>query len=295
MYRKRFRSVRSVAIVISAAGIASCAGQPAGSLPSPAIPQGGVSVLELISTGERSLGVGSEVTGTLSNADYRDTDDSYLEAWSLRAPAGTQVTIDLRATDFDPYLYVVGPGLAEVLRDDDSGNGCEARLTFTVLEPGPYRVVASTLGASQMGSYALSVSDVPPAAPTHNCGDFDPTFLTSLSTADRQLELGSVGNSRLASGGETMDGNIPVEAWRLRGRAGESVTIRLESDAFDAKLYVGGPGLDEIMSDDDGGGGLNSQLTVDFPQDGDYIVVASALSEGSFGAYTLLCVGLPSI
>ncbi len=290
VFENRFRPLQTAAAgSMFAMIVASCAGQPApDNFAAPAgRPQGGVSVLELLDTGGRQLTVGSVEMGTLSDADYRSADESFLEAWSLQAAAGTRVTVDLIATDFDPYVYVIGPGLGETLRDDDSGNGCEARLTFTVLEPGPYRVIASTLGADRMGSYRLSVSEGVPAAPTHNCGDFDPEFLSSLPTDGRRLDLGSVANGRLSAGGVTMDGNKPVEAWLLRGRAGESVMVRLESDAFDAKMYIGGPGLDEILSDDDGGGDLNSQLTVHFAEDGDYIVVASALSEGSSGAYTI--------
>ena len=43
----------------------------------------------------------------------------------------------------------------------------------------------------------------------------------------------------------------------------------------------------ETMTDDDGGVGLNSELTVLFPETGTYIIGAGALSSGSTGSYSL--------
>ena len=51
-------------------------------------------------------------------------------------------------------------------------------------------------------------------------------------------------------------------------------------------LYVHGPGLPEPLSDDDGGEGLNSRLTISFPANGVYHVVASSLG-GELGTFTL--------
>jgi hypothetical protein len=41
------------------------------------------------------------------------------------------------------------------------------------------------------------------------------------------------------------------------------------------------------MTDDDGGEGLSSELTVLFPETGTYIIGAGALSSGSTGSYSL--------
>ncbi len=51
-------------------------------------------------------------------------------------------------------------------------------------------------------------------------------------------------------------------------------------------LYVHGPGLPEPLSDDDGGEGLDSRLTISFPANGVYHVVASSLG-GELGTFTL--------
>ncbi|HUF74868.1 MAG TPA: PPC domain-containing protein [Longimicrobiales bacterium] len=254
--------------------------------PSPAFSQG-TSVLTLLPTEGRSLSVGSEESGALSTADMRSEDDSYLEAWELSGRAGQSLTIDLLADAFDPRVYVVGPGLPETLTDDDSGDGCNARVTFTLLETGTFRVVASSLGSRETGTYTIRVSDQPGPPPSHGCGEVDPGSIEMLPTEGRTIRLGSVVTGRLGLGQQTVQDGRPAQAWQLDGRAGDRVSIVLESDDFDSYLYLAGPGLDGVQTDDDGAGDLDSLIEITLPADGPYQVVAAALSSGSTGAYTL--------
>src|SRR2546426_11647856 len=62
-----------------------------------------------------------------------------------------------------------------------------------------------------------------------------------------------------------------AQQWRLGAtRAGETVTIDLESDVFDAYVFLLGPGLErERPQDDDSGGSCNARLTARLPQTGD--------------------------
>lgn len=257
-----------------------------GIVASSSVAQRGQSVLELLDTQGRELRVGDRKNDTLSDVDYRSIYETYLEAWELRGDQGTRVTIDMQSGDFDAYLFVVGPGLARPLQDDNSGDGCQARITFTLLDTDPYRVVATTMMAEQTGSYTLVVTEGNPPASRYECGDIDPDFLSALPTENRRLARGVPATGRLTAEDPRREGDIAVQAWALAGEAGESVDVTLESTAFDAMLFVTGPGL-SVLSDDDGAGNLNSRLTVRFPADGDYIVAASALGAGSFGEYTI--------
>ena len=83
-----------------------------------------------------------------------------------------------------------------------------------------------------------------------------------------------------------MIGGKPMQAWALEVRAGDSVRIDLISDDFDSYLFIAGPDLEEPLSDDDGGEGLNSRLEISFPADGVYHVVASSLG-GEVGQFRL--------
>lgn len=248
--------------------------------------QAGRSLFELLDP-EGELTVGAEVRGALSAADVRDPSDSYVEAWALEGRAGEPVTVDMISDEFDSYLYVVGPGLGETLRDDDSGGACHARITFTFLENGTFHVIASSTSSQRTGPYILRVSDTPGPTAGYSCGGTNPALLTDLPTDGRRLEVGDVVSGNLTSESPTIDDGRRAEAWLLEGRADESVVVILESNAFDAYLYATGPGLGDVLSDDDGAGELNSRLTFTFPVDGAYLVVASQLSGGGMGAYTI--------
>ena len=81
-----------------------------------------------------------------------------------------------------------------------------------------------------------------------------------------------------------------AQAWTIQGRASQTITIDLESDAFDAYLFLRGPGVagGRDFQDDDSGGNCNARLTATFPQSGEYeIVVNTAGQHYMTGAFTL--------
>ena len=245
------------------------------------------SVLMLLDTDGRELKIGDEVRGALSVADFITTDDSYVEAWAFQGQPGQEVTIDLVSDDFDSYLYVAGPGLEETLADDDSGGACHSRIDLTVLDRGLFHVVASSSSSRQTGTYQLLMSREPGPVAERSCGGIDGSALAALPTDGRELTWGEPARGRLLGTEATLADGKPAQAWALEALAGETATIRLESDDFDAYLFAYGPGMIETMTDDDSGVGLNSELTVLFPETGTYIIGAGALSSGSTGSYSL--------
>ena len=250
----------------------------------------GTSVLTLLSTEGRELEIGDEVGGALSASDFVTANENYVEAWALEGEPGQEVWIDLVSDDFDSYLYVVGPGFGETLTDDDSGGACHARINFTFLDRGVFRVVASSTSGRQSGTYRLRVSRDPRPAAEMSCGGVDGSALVALPTDGRELTWGEQAWGRLSGIEATLGDGKPVQVWTLEALAGERATIRLESDDFDAYLFVYGPGMGEAMTDDDSGGDLNSELTVRFPETGTYRIGAGALSLGSTGSYSLSVV-----
>lgn len=244
------------------------------------------SVLSLLPAESGTLRVGSEQAGTLSAADHISTTDTYLDAWELSGPVGSSVTVDLRSDDFDAYLYVVGPGIGETLFDDDSAGACHARIQFTILENGPYRVVASSMSPRATGTYTLTAHDVAPPPLGYACGEPDPAEFLGLPTDGRELMMGITGSGTLDYLSSTSQGR-PVEAWTLRVVPGEPLVVVQESADFDSYLYVLGPDIQGALADDDGAGELNSRIEFLPGTDGPYTVVASALSEGSTGSYSV--------
>ena len=248
--------------------------------------QAGASILTLLEV-KGELSVGGEARGALSSSDYRSTRDAYMEAWTIEGRAGESVTVDLISDDFDAYLFIAGPGLDETISDDDSGGACHARVTFTFLENGAFYVVASSAAPGGTGVYTLRVTETPGPTAGYSCGGINPVLLADLPTDGRTLRLGDVATGALTPSSPRVLEGRAVEAWALEGRAGQSATVTLESDAFDAYLLITGPGLGEVLSDDDGAGDYNSLITLTFPADGTYLVVASSVAEGSTGGYTI--------
>jgi len=85
-----------------------------------------------------------------------------------------------------------------------------------------------------------------------------------------------------------------AQEWRLAGRAGQTVTIDLAADAFDAYAFLLGPGLDAAPpQDDDSGGRCNARLTVRLPRTGDYFIVVTSSERFATGAFTLTVAAGP--
>ena len=259
--------------------------------PEPGLAQTGTSLFSVLETGDRLIGVGEESRGDLTDADLLSAGGRRVQVWVLDAPPGEEIQVDLRSSDFDPFLYVVGPGLAEGLRDDDGGNRLNARLCFATEDDTGYRVVASSLNAG-MGSFTLSVSSVDTPG---TCGEASTTSevtdLDLLPTAGRVLAVGDEVTGALTEDDAQFYGS-PVQAWAVQGVAGAPFSVDLISGDFDAYLTVLGPGLDEGLVDDDGAGRCDSRLTFEFPESGEYRLVLSVMGSGT-GSFTLIASETP--
>jgi len=88
--------------------------------------------------------------------------------------------------------------------------------------------------------------------------------------------------------------NTYAQQWRLAGHAGQTITIDLTSDAFDAYLFLLGPGFETTApQDDDSGGRCNARLTVRLPKTGDYVIVVTTSDRLATGPFTLTVAAGP--
>ena len=119
------------------------------------------------------------------------------------------------------------------------------------------------------------------------------SMLRLLPTDNRSLEVGSEVQGALSASDYLAPDDSYVEAWAIEGTPGQSVTVDLISDDFDAYLYVAGPGLTETLADDDSGGGCHARLTFTFLESGTFHVVASSTSSRTTGTFALRVSGSP--
>lgn len=103
--------------------------------------------------------VGDVVSGRLEPSDGTIRDGTYFDFFYLSGKPGEEVVIELRSSDFDPYLFVgdADRDSDEYVEDDDSGRGDDARVRTTVPDGGALIVVANAYRVGEGGAYTLSV------------------------------------------------------------------------------------------------------------------------------------------
>jgi serine/threonine protein kinase len=95
----------------------------------------------------------------LTDADLFDRVRVNSRAKSYPVPfkTGKQYTIDLVSNEFDPYLRIEDNKGNEVVVDDDSGPGLNARIIFLPPANGIYYLVATSYNGKALGAFSLSI------------------------------------------------------------------------------------------------------------------------------------------
>lgn len=181
--------------------------------------------------------------------------DVAVDIYTFAGSAGDIVTIDMRSTDFDPFLLLAGENGVVLTRNDNGGGGQNARITtFELTSDGTYIVGATSRTAAESGyrqtangSYTLSV----------NFARF---------AADGAMTSGETIVGELST-------NVQTTEYTFTGQSGQNVSIDLGSEDFDPLLRLRAPNGREIATDDDGGPGLYANLSLSLPESGDYTIV----------------------
>jgi hypothetical protein len=99
--------------------------------------------------------IGSTVTGTLSASDCALDDGTHFDFYSFTVSSTRTVTITLRSSAFDAYLFLLSADAQVIAQDNDSGGGRDAAISRT-LSAGTYVIAANSFNVAD-GSYTLSV------------------------------------------------------------------------------------------------------------------------------------------
>jgi hypothetical protein len=203
------------------------------------------------------IAIGDTVEGTLTESNPQGI-------YEFEAAAGQTISITLMSEEFDAYLVLQVGDDNVIASDDDSAGSLNSRIgAFTIPEDGTYTIVATSYSSyydsgATPGAYTLSLSE------------FETQSIEYTQTVD----------------GELTDDEL-VAYYTFSGQEGDTVIIRLNSSDFDSYLRLSDAG-GELMSNDDGGGNLNSLIgPYALPATGTYTIAASSLSESATGGYTL--------
>ena len=224
------------------------------------------------------LEANQSVRGRLEGADPSLSDGSHFDSYIYRDEGGAEILITLTSEDFDAYLRggrTGADGSFELIdSNDDGAGGTNSRLHARVPEDGIYVIQANSFSGGQTGDYTLAVQSA--------AGE--------MAASAETIRLGQVVSGQIAPSDPTLSDNSHYDLYEYQGEAGQQIIVTMRSDDFDAYLAGGrlvGDGLDVQMSNDDGGGGTDAQLTATVGSTGVFGIRANTLSAGKTGRYTL--------
>ena len=206
-----------------------------------------------------------EITDTDSTGDEQRRYDDHV----LHLEAGQRYRISVDATGFDAVarLYRAGATGTPVAENDD-GDGLNPRISYSPETGGDFVLRVAAFGADGRGAYTASVATLPP---------LPPSVPVPWSTSGR-IETGD--STEAGTEGRRYD------EYSLRLEGGRRYRLSVDASDFDplARLYRAG--TDEVVAEnDDGGGGLNSLISYRPTESGDYVLRVSPLVADARGRY----------
>lgn len=222
-----------------------------------------------------TLRVDAPSSGELSASDPTRQGGQYFESWAFEGTAGESITLELTSHDFDTFLILRAPNGSEESNDDISRRDTDSRINMILPESGTYRVLASSYLAGAEGLYSLSIgradrTDVP---------------VQSVESTSDGLALGASVEGRLVRRDAQLGSGEYYDTIVFDGRAGQGVTLTMESSQFDTYLMLRGPG--DVSLDNDDAEGTNSRIETTLPMDGEYSILATSYAPGETGRYTV--------
>jgi Bacterial pre-peptidase C-terminal domain len=249
-----------------------------------------------------TIQAGQQAQGVLSQADAR-YEGKPFQAYNFQCNAGQPFQMDVESS-WDNYALVFDPMGNVVAQDDDSGEGLNARISYTCVVTGTYRLAVSVYAPSTTpGPYTMRVTGmagpmqpvIQPAQPTIQPAQ--PTIQPaqpSIQPAPGQtlpqpaisggiaapgqvatIAYGQMMQGRLEPGDQTMNDGTFADVWTFQGTGGQTVTIDVMSDEFDAYAQLLDAAGNQLAEDDDSGGNLNARITFTLAASGQFQIVVN--------------------
>lgn len=230
-----------------------------------------------------------EPTDTAPAAGSYDRSDPgyYRDIYPVPAQVGQMMTIDL-VSEFDGYLYLIGPSGQVVAYDDDFGGTDRSRIENAIIqETGTHQIVVTSYSQGVTGAYTLTIgTPQDPPEPSPDVAVIIGMPTPGELTPDDNAMLPSIAGNR-SEMGYFRDGYI------FAGAPGLLVQIDTQYNGFDGYLYLIAPDGTIAGSNDDFQSTAASQISTTLEQVGNYRVVVATYSRGTSGTYTLT-IGTPT-
>ncbi|MCX6616621.1 MAG: pre-peptidase C-terminal domain-containing protein [Acidobacteria bacterium] len=228
----------------------------------------------LLAPAQVSINLGETKSGNLSASSGRSVGCSscYADLYQLTVPSGSPqvVYITMTSSAFDTFLRVLdSSGKALFANNDDKRTSTTTTNSFigALLNPGTYRIEATSYDPSQAGAYTLAVRG------------------TAANIGTISLGQSVSGNLSSSSGRTVLGDGSSADLYEFSVASQQVVTITMRSVAMDAYMVLMDSSGLYLASDDDSGGGTDSQIVRTLAP-GKYRAEAGTFV-GQGGAYTL--------
>ena len=216
--------------------------------------------------------VGQTLTGRLAQNDQSFSDGSHYKLYAFVGNKGDTVAVDLGSDDFDANLLVADASGNTLTRNDDSGEKCNARLTFVPPATGNFRIYANSSAAAELGEYRITLTRGRARAAAD-------TVCRGFGRVTGLVEVGQTVTGALTTDDPEFPGDSTYyQRWILPVRANQAFTVDLVSDEFDAYVMVTRGRGEKLVENDDGGGGCNARLVYTATDDHPLRVVVNTAS-----------------
>ncbi|MGK2858931.1 MAG: PPC domain-containing protein [Thermoanaerobaculia bacterium] len=201
-------------------------------------------------------------SGTLEQGDCTaNSDATYLDVWTFHGNIGQTVTITMRSTSFDSYLYLGDPSGNMVAADDQSGGELDAKITFTLTESGEWGIVANQVYPAS-GSYQLTLE----------CSAGDACTPQLRGTACGANLTGTIDvNDCIGEG-------LPFEFWTFTGVAGQNVAIAASRTAGAGNIGLGLFHADGTTLASDNADDITSSISSTLSKSGTWVIAVLGTS-----------------
>ncbi len=206
-----------------------------------------------------------EATGrwTTEDCDSEFRPNSDAHSYSFQVAEGGRIRIDLLSSEADSYLYLLTATGERITDDDDGATGRDARIERD-MQPGAYRIEATTVGGRARGpaDFSLSIGYVEGCETTH------------LGTLTAGADLTATGIWTPETCGSRIVATHPAYSYSFMLPASGRVRIDLTSEHGDPVLSLASPTLGVIGANDDGGAWVNARIE-DYLPAGIYVIEAT--------------------
>lgn len=215
----------------------------------------------------------------LANNDAGDVvrQGCFAKIYQVKLSKGKSYIINMVSNQIDSYLRLEDNKGIQLAEDDDSGGNLNARIRFSPAEGGTYRIIATSCGANETGSYTLTINQ-PKKLPAY---DAKKVYTLAKKGLTLEQELTNTDPKDTARQGSY------AKVFLVKLVKGKTYTIDMESTELDSYLRLEDSNGGQLAEDDDSGGGLNARILFTSAVDDTYRIVATTFPDEATGTFTL--------